>query len=128
MEVHDFDGQHHAGRDEELIARLRSIRRGQDGAFILSHGGKESLFVHINGEAAFLGYFPDCDGQRPMSVPDGMWVDEQPDTRFLQVDGTESNAIWVSWTQLVPVDVAYQAAAEFMNSPALPPSVRWLEL
>ena len=39
MEVLDFDGACRVERDDELLARLRSVRRGADGAFILDHGG-----------------------------------------------------------------------------------------
>jgi hypothetical protein len=37
-------------RNDQLLARLRLVRRGADGAFILDYAG-----VHINGDAAFLG-------------------------------------------------------------------------
>ena len=52
MEMLDFDGSCRVDRDDELLARLRSVRRRADGAFILHHGGAESLWVHVNGETA----------------------------------------------------------------------------
>jgi hypothetical protein len=128
VEVLDFDGSCQVERDDELLARLRSVRRGRDGAFILSHDGDESLWVHINREAAFLCFFPDRNGGHPGFVPDGMWSGEQRDLRFLLVGGDDGSAIWVAWWQLVPVDVAYRAAVEFLHSPSLPPSVTWFEL
>ncbi len=128
MEVFDFDASYQVERDEELLARLRSVRRGCDGAFILSHGGDESLWGHINGEAAFLCFFPDKNGRHPGFVPDNMWGGEQHSVRFLLVGGDEGSAIEVPWWQLVPVDVAYQAAVEYLHSPALPSLVRWFEL
>jgi Immunity protein Imm1 len=128
VEVLDFDGSCLVERDDELLARLRSVRRGPDGAFVLSHGGAESLWVHINGEAAFLCFFPDRDGGHPGFVPDGMWSGGQREVRFLLVRGDEASAIRVPWGRLVPVDVAYRAAVEFLHSPTLPASVRWFEL
>lgn len=129
MEVLDFAGSCCVDCADELLARLRSVRRGADGAFILHHhGDDESLWVHINGEAAFLCFFPDTDGRHPGFVPHGMWAGEQQDVRFLLVGGDEGSAIRVPWTQLVPVDTAYRAAIEFLLSPTLPWSVRWFEL
>lgn len=129
MEVLDFDGMCRVERDDELLPRLQSVRRGTDGAFILHHhGGDELLWVHINGEAAFLCFFPDKNGGHPGFVPDGMWTGEQRDVRFLLVGGDEGSAIRVPWWQLVPVDVAYGAAVEFLHSPTPPSSVRWFEL
>jgi len=52
--VWDFDGSCHVDRDDALLARLRSMRRGPDGAFILSHDGDTLLCVHVNEEAAIL--------------------------------------------------------------------------
>jgi hypothetical protein len=51
MEVHDFDGACRVERDDELLARLRSVRRGADGSFILDHGAggtRRSTIVLIN--------------------------------------------------------------------------------
>ena len=58
MEVLDFDGACRVERDDELLARLRSVRRGADGAFILDHGGGESLWVHITGTLRSSGSAP----------------------------------------------------------------------
>ncbi len=128
MEVLDFEGSSEVTTDEEVLSRLRSVRRGADGAFILSHGGRQSLWVHINGEAAFLCFFPDRDGGHPGFVPDGMWPGDHREVRFRLVGGFEGDTITVTWWQLVPVDAAYQASVEFLRSPSLPPSVTWFEL
>src|SRR5687767_6628629 len=106
MDVLDFDGSCRVERDDELLARLRSVRRGQDGAFVLCHGGDEALWVHINGQAACLCFFPNRNGGHPGFVPDGMWKGERSPVRFLLVGGDEGDAIRVPWWQLVPVDVA----------------------
>jgi hypothetical protein len=115
-------------RDDELLARLRSVRRGADGAFILDHGGAGSLWVHINGDAAFLWFCPDREGSHPGFVPDGMWSGDCRDVRFLLVGGYEGDAITPLWRQLLPIDAAYRAAVEYLHSPSLPASVTWFEL
>src|SRR5216117_1797895 len=100
MDLWDFDGYCQVERDDELLARLRSVRRDPDGAFILSHGGDESLWVHVQGSAAFVCFFPDRDGKHPGFVTDGMWPDEQRDVQFLLVNGTQADSIIVPWWQL----------------------------
>jgi hypothetical protein len=128
VEVLDFDGACGVERDDELLARLRSVRRGADGAFILDHGGGGWLWVHINGDAAFLWFCPDTDGSHPGFVPDGMWSGDRRDVRFLLVGGDEADSIIVRWWQLLPVDAAYRAAVEYLHSPSPPASVTWFEL
>src|SRR5262245_1446414 len=91
-EVLDFDGACRVERDDELLARLRSVRRGADGAFILDHGGGGSLWVHINGDVAFLWFCPDRNGSHPGFVSDGMWSTDRRDVRFLFVGGGEGRS------------------------------------
>src|SRR5262245_41344576 len=47
VRVTDFDASCVVERDDDLLTRLRTVRRGADGAFVLDHGGPESLWVHI---------------------------------------------------------------------------------
>ena len=128
MEVLDLSGSCEVGSDEELLSLLRSVRRGADGSFILHHGGGESLWVHINGDAAFLWFSPGGEVSHPGFVPDGMWSGDRCDVRFLLVDGYEGDAIIPQWSQLLPIDAAYRAAVEYLHSPSLPASVTWFEL
>lgn len=128
MEILDFDGACRVERDDELLARLRSVRRGVDGAFILDHGGGESLWVHINGDAAFLWFCPNTNGSHPGFVSAGKWSKDRRDVRFLLVGGDEASSISVPWWQLLPVDTAYAAAVEYLNSQSRPASVTWFEL
>jgi hypothetical protein len=128
LELWGFDGCSQVQRDDELLARLRSDRRGSDGAFILSHGGDESLWLFIHGDDAFLWFLPDRDGKHPGFVPDGMWGSERRGVRFLQTSGTLADAIEVPGWQLVPVEAAYRAAVEYLHSPERPASVSWFEL
>jgi hypothetical protein len=116
VEVHDFDGSCRVDRDDKLLARLRSVRRGTDGAFILDHGGAGPLWVHVNGDAAFLWFCPDREGSHPGFVPDGMWSGDRRDFRFLLVGGYAEDAITPSWWQLLQIDAAYRAAVEYLHS------------
>jgi hypothetical protein len=128
VEVHDFDGACRVEREDKLLARLRSVRRGADGAFILDHGEGGSLWIHINGDAAFLWFCPDNDGNHPGFVPDGMWSGDHCEVRFLVLGGYEGDAIIPAWHQLLPVEAAYRAAIEYLHWPSLPASVTWFEL
>jgi hypothetical protein len=128
MEFWDFDGCYQVNQEEDLLKRLRSTRRGLDGAFILSHDGDEALWIHIHGDAAFLWFLPHNDGKHPGFVPDGMWSGEEEDVRFQQTNGTLANSIMVPWWQLVPPEAAYQAGVEYLHGPGKPASVTWFEL
>jgi hypothetical protein len=128
VNISDFDGAFQVKSDDELLTHLRLVRRDADGAFILDHGREESLWVHINGEVAFLWFCPDTDGKHPGYVPDGMWSGDHGEDRFLLVGGTEADSIWPVWHQLVTIEASYQAVIEFLHSPSLPPSVSWFEL
>src|SRR4051794_21367062 len=105
MYVEDIDGRCDIKQDEELLTRLKSVRQGIYGAFILSHGSEEWLSVHINDkeQAAYLGYFPSGDGCHPGFVPNEMWNGEQRSVRFYQVNGDEADSLEVSWWQLIPI-------------------------
>jgi hypothetical protein len=128
VQILDLDGACEVERDDELMTRLRSVRHGVDGAFVLDHGGPESLWVHIHGDAVFLCFFPDEYGRHPGFVPDGMWPGERRPARFRLVGGAEADSITVPWQQLLPVASAYRAAVEYLHSRSRPPSVVWLEL
>jgi hypothetical protein len=93
---------------------------------ITAWGG--SLWVHISGDAKFLWFCPDPGGSHPGFVPDGIWSGDRRDGRFLLVCGDEPDSIIVQWWQLLPVDAAYMAAVEYLQSPSPPASVRWFEL
>jgi hypothetical protein len=84
------------------------------------------MWIHINGDAAFAWFCPgeSCAG----FVPDKMWPGEQRDVCFQLVGGCEADAITVAWWQLIPVELAYRAASEFLHSASLPASISWFEL
>jgi len=127
MEVLDFDGSGDVRDENGLLRRLRSVRRGEFGAFVLSNG-ESALWVHINGEAAYLWYLANSNERHPGWVPDGMWTEEQGEFKFMIVGGYDADAIFPPWWQLVPKETAYRAAVEFLHSPGRPRCINWFEL
>jgi hypothetical protein len=128
MTVTDFDGQVSVRSQRELDRRLASVREGAYGAFILSHRkGGPSLWIHIHNEVAYVHYFPAPDYlvhagyQATGMTPPGC---DQP-VRFRIIGGDD---ITMPPATLVPVADAVAAAKEFFTDPALPPSIKWLEL
>jgi hypothetical protein len=130
VKLYDLDGECRVSSEGELLARLRSVRHGADGAFILDHGEPDdgpSLWVHIRGDVAHVHYFP--GGRQTDYAPDGMWPNGLTETvQFRLVGGSAGDTISVPPWQLVPADVAYRAAVEFFHSPAPPACVSWMEL
>ena len=128
MRVCDFDGTVDIADKTALIHRLRSVRRGRYGAFILSHQDLyPCLFVHFNDTLAYVHYFrsEDHPGFQPNGLPpDGC----TQGGHFLQVDGSEADSIDVPPCAVVAADIALSAACDFLKSSALPPSVSWFEL
>jgi hypothetical protein len=129
MEIMDLAGRVSVDREDEVIHRLRSVRKDGYGAAILSHGGQASLWIHINREIAYLHFFPDNTGGHPGFQPTGMSPEDCDErVQFLQTDAGEADSFAVPCSTLVPVAVAYEAAKEFLRNPVLPPSISWLEL
>lgn len=130
MTVEDFDGTWPVQDEAELLTRLRTSRRGLDGAFVLGHPGEEgSLYIHINGDIAWVCYIPDTEAGSEMLVPDGMWTaGKQSLVRFLMTTGYEGDAIYPPPEQWVPLETVYQAAVEFLHSPHPPQSINWIVL
>jgi hypothetical protein len=130
MYVEDLKDRIYVDRPEDLIDRLRSVRKGRYGAFFLSHDDSgPSLSIHINGGVAYVHFFPDNLGRHPGFQPVGMSpIDCEESVHFLQTDGGEADSLTMPKQTLVSLEVAYRAATEFLNSPVLPASIRWLEL
>jgi hypothetical protein len=57
-----------------------------------------------------------------------MPIDLTEDVQFVLTDGHEGSGFTMWQGALVPVDVAYRAAVEFLADPVIPPSVHWTEL
>jgi hypothetical protein len=128
MDLWDFDGRYQVDQEKDLQKRLHSTRRGVDAAFILSHDCDETLWLHFHGDAAFLWFLPHNDGKHPGFVPAGMGSGAEEDVRFLQTNGLLADSIVVPWRQLVPPDVAYQAAVEYLHHRGKPTSITWCKL
>jgi hypothetical protein len=130
MEIEDLAGRCTVRQVTDLERRLKTVRKGDDGAFVLWHDRKgPSLWIHVNKNLAYMHYFPDGDGHHPGYLPTGKpRAGAKEGVRFLLVGGDEGSAIRPAPECLVSVDTAYCTAAEFLRSPALPPSISWLEL
>lgn len=130
MEVLDLAGRTEVACAVDLEERLRSARKGSDGAFVLSHERDgPSLWLHLNGGVAYLHYFPNNEGKHPGYQATGMSPpDCAQEVRFKIVGGFEGDAIIMPRGTLVPTAVAFQAAKEFLHNAALPKSVSWIEL
>ena len=128
MEIEDMDGRLVVVAEGKLLDRLRSVRRGGYGAFILSHEDDgPSLWVHMNGDKAYLHFFRDRDGDHPgfesTSTSPG-----HSSCHFVQTDGDEADSFDISGDAVVAVDLAYTAAVEFFrDGSSMPASITWRE-
>jgi hypothetical protein len=130
MNVEDFTGRASFTTEAELIQRLRSVRDGNLGAFILSHDDTgPSLWICINGDIAYLHYFPTILEQHPGYQATGMTPAGCPETVwFEQVHGGKGGGFEMIAAALVSVEASYLAAQEFMRAAVLPGSIPWFEL
>ena len=124
MQVIDLNGTVHVESEDELLGRLRGVRKGKYGAFVLAHNEVGPLlFVHINGEFAYVHYFDDLSGKNAGYQATGMTPPDCPESvLFVQTDGSEGSgsAIEMPDSTICSRDVAYRAAVEFLHDPAKP--------
>lgn len=115
---------------DELIARLRSVRKGPYGTFVLWHDETgPSFWVHINNDVAYLHFFRDQKYDHPGFQPTGMAPEDRSDgVHFVYINGSEADGYTMPPQTLVSVDAAYKAATEFLKEPVLPASISWFEL
>jgi hypothetical protein len=152
MVVEDFDGTVVVETDVDLLHRLRSVRRGDLGVFILSHeGADESLWIYINNDDAYLMFYPDSvgghagyvsigepdpSGERKACFPQleaGASIGASPDEDDWDRDARvevrgDGGTFVIRGEHLVPVAVAYAAAQDFLRQGGRPRSVAWLDL
>ena len=78
--------------EAELLARLRSVRRGRYGAFFLYHVVRHPfLSIQFNGDIAYLHYFP--SENHPGFQPRGVTPENCSEhVHFLQTDGGEADS------------------------------------
>jgi hypothetical protein len=131
MNVHDFEGSTIVRSHEELLDRLRRVRREQYGAFVLGHDDDGPfLWILVNAERAYLHFLPDDSGDHAgfQSFDEEARGDDAL-VHFLQPHAGEGASFDMPGHTVVGIEVAYKAAAEFfLNARALPPSVVWHEL
>ena len=130
MYIQDLRARSIVEREDELMQRLRSVRKGDFGAFILWHkDGGPSLWIHTNKDLAYLHFFPDKSSDHPGLQPTGMSpMHCDASVKFLQTSGAEADSITVPQDKLVSVDLAYRAAIEFLHKPGASTSVSWFSL
>jgi hypothetical protein len=130
MNVTDLEGTTRLDREYDLKRRLRTVRKGDYGAFILWHVDEGAhLWVHINKEVAYLHFWPDNRSRHPGYQATGMSPGQCDESvHFLLTTGDEADSIDMPADTLVPVEIAYRAATEFLHEPVFPPSVTWFEL
>jgi hypothetical protein len=128
LRIDDMQGELRVEGREDLLRRLRSVRRGDYGAFMLTHEHEESdrgLFIMINKDVAHLYFTLDEYAGQDSFQPIGMTPPGCPEqVHFLQTTCTEAD-FDIEKELLVSTDVAYGAAAEFLESPNPPLCVRW---
>ena len=136
MLIYDFDGEMHISHETDLVRRLHSTKKGQYGAFILSHGNDAAsfedgpfMYVHIAGDLGYAHYFnggvESHAGFQP-AAHEPITTDSV--VQFLQTDGAEANAIEIPAEIVITAEQVRQAAVEFFRNPKLPASVTWFEL
>jgi hypothetical protein len=106
---------------QELKQLLQSTRNGDFGEFWLGSETFPALAIHINGNFAYLHFFP-ADGH-PGFQPVGDAKGE--DVKFQQEGQGEFS---MRREFVVPIEQAYQAAAEFFTAPQPPSCIKWIEL
>jgi hypothetical protein len=105
----------------ELTQLLQSTRNGDFGEFWLGSETFPALAIHINGNFAYLHFFP-ADrhpGFQPVGDAEG------EDVKFQQEGQGEFS---MPRAFVVSVEQAYQAAAEFFTASHLPGCIKWTEL
>lgn len=129
MYLDDLRGSTHPIDEATLNLRLRSVRKGTYGAFVLRHTDSgPSLWVHLNGDIAYLHFFPsghDHPGFQPKNMTPAHCEEV---VHFLLTNGSEGDSIDLPRSTLVSADAAYVAAMEFFRMEIPPPSIQWFEL
>lgn len=128
MQLTDFDGSMTINTVDRLLARLTSVRRGDYGAFELSHTDDyPALSICLNSNIAYLHYFPAVGhaGYQPHDMtPNGC----DGHCHFLQTNHCEADSFDMPDYTIVSAETAYAAAIDFFHAPELPKSIRGLEL
>ena len=126
MHIHDLDGYFETENETELIERLRTVRRGPYGAFVLQHASDYPyMSVHVNDDLAYIGFFPSAES---LFVPSGMSpLEDAGEIRFVLVGGDAADDIYACAEDVVPFSLAVRAACQFLMTVGLPDSITWQE-
>ncbi len=118
----------------DLERLLRMNRSGDYAAFVMQTPESSAEFwIHMNGDRAFVTYFPTTDGSHPGFQPEAGFGDGSESTSdrsvtFLQVGESWADRIEMPLETTVSVAQAVVAASEFLLCQDLPPSIKWFEL
>ena len=128
MKIHDLYGSFETDDASRLADRLRTIRRGQYGAFhIARDDDMPYISAHFNSDIAYVHYFG-IDGH-PGFQPTDMTPNGCPDdVHFLNTDGSGGGAFDMPAFTLVDAETAIHAILEFATSGDMPQSIQWFEL
>jgi hypothetical protein len=107
---------------EELLVILRSSRSGAFGEFWCGERGCPTLAIHMNGDAAYLHFFPTDRHPGFQAVGD---KDAKGNVTFTQEGEVDFS---MPRTVVVSIARAYEAAAQFFERPSLPSCIEWTEL
>lgn len=122
MTIHGTCGHKTASSVDELKELLQSTRNGDFGEFWLGSEIFPALAVHIHAELAYLHFFQEESHPGFQSVGN---VNSEEYVEFQQ-DGQGS--FYMPRAFVIPVEQAYQAAAEFFTTSQLPACIAWNEL
>lgn len=126
MRALDFENEIEVSSEAELKRFM--MRRYEDGLneFWLWHEPNKhrTLAIGVKGDLACLSYSPKEYDPGFMSVGSISTLDPDGTTIFR----TNGENLWVVNWQVVPFDVAFECAREFLHSDALPSSIEWCEL
>ena len=131
MQVDDFHATGTHVNRTELEDRIKSIRHGKYGAFIIykSDYGPQ-LFINVNSDLAYIHYFDDSSGANAGYQPDRSGQSDMPRMTidFIQVDKDVANGFSMPMQCIVPLSDAIAAALEFFDVYKRPSCINWLQL
>ena len=136
--VLDFDNPVnavHVASEASLSERLRTIRRGSFGAFVLLPGhhpdSAPQLWIQINGPYAYVHFFEHVSRAHPGYQAIDMPMPDRPDEmRFITIGESEdSSGNTMPGHALCSLDASHLAALQFFRDPAsMPDTISWTPL
>jgi hypothetical protein len=125
MFVQDFDSTHNVENPADIEAVLSRRHRTGVNSFWLGQraGGFPAINIMVNGNLAYVHYFPKEDHPGFASVGGSLGLNPEGDTIFFH-DNTEETCPIMN-DAVVPFSDALKAAQEFAVSNARPKCLQW---